>query len=64
MMHRWLRLVFSLIALYVAASSLSARAHPFKLDAVINTFVTIERGEAHFVVRAPLYLFQSGKIPG
>jgi hypothetical protein len=62
-MHRWLRLVFSLIALYVAASSLSARAHPFKLDAVINTFVTIERGEAHFVVRAPLYLFQSARFP-
>ncbi|MEO8187733.1 MAG: HupE/UreJ family protein, partial [Burkholderiaceae bacterium] len=62
-MHRWLRRLFSLIALYVVACSLPARAHEFKLDAVINGFVTIEPGEAHFVVRAPLYLFKSARFP-
>jgi hypothetical protein len=40
-----------------------ARAHEFKLDAVINAFVKIEPGEAQLVVRAPLYLFKSVKFP-
>ena len=40
-----------------------ARAHEFKLDAVINAFVTVEPGEAHLVVRTPLYLFKSAKFP-
>lgn len=40
-----------------------ARAHEFKLDAVINAFVEIEPGEAQLVVRAPLYLFKSVKFP-
>ena len=30
---------------------------------MISTFVTVEPGEAHLVVRAPLYLFQSVKFP-
>jgi hydrogenase/urease accessory protein HupE len=41
----------------------SARAHEFKLDAVINAFVKIEPGEAQLVVRAPLYLFKAAKFP-
>ena len=40
-----------------------ARAHEFKLDAVINAFVQIEPGEAQLVVRAPLYLFKSVRFP-
>jgi hypothetical protein len=40
-----------------------ARAHEFKLDAVINAFVTTEPGEAHLVVRVPVYLFKSAKFP-
>jgi hypothetical protein len=63
MMHRWPRLVLSLIALCVAVCGPPARAHEFKLDAVINAFVTVEPGEAHLVVRAPLYLFKSAKFP-
>jgi len=62
-MRRWPRLAFSVIALYVAACGLTARAHEFKLDAVINAFVTVEPGEAHVVVRAPLYLFKSVRFP-
>ncbi len=63
MMHRWPRLEFSLIALCVAVCGPPVHAHEFKLDAVISTFVTVEPGEAHLVVRAPLYLFQSVKFP-
>lgn len=46
-----------------AACAQIARAHEFKLDAVINAFVKIEPGEAQLVVRAPLYLFKSAKFP-
>ena len=62
-MHRWPLLVFSLVALCVAVCGPPVHAHEFKLDAVINAFVTVEPGEAHLVVRAPLYLFQSAKFP-
>ena len=51
------------IGLGIAICSACAHAHEFKLDMVINAFVTIERGEAHLVVRAPLYLFRSAKFP-
>ena len=47
----------------VAACTQVARAHEFKLDAVINAFVKIEPGEAQLVVRAPLYLFKSVRFP-
>jgi hypothetical protein len=50
---RWLQLTASLAALFATFCSSTARAHEFKLDAVINAFVTIEPGEAQFVVRAP-----------
>jgi hypothetical protein len=40
-----------------------ARAHEFKLGAVMNAFVTVEPGVAHLVVRTPLYLFKSVKFP-
>jgi len=40
-----------------------ARGHEFKLDALINTFVKIDPGEAQLVVRVPLYLFKSAKFP-
>jgi hypothetical protein len=63
MTHRSLRLVVSVVVLYVAMCGAVARAHEFKLDAVINAFVTVEPGEAHLVIRAPLYLFKSAKFP-
>jgi hypothetical protein len=52
-----------IVALCIAVFGAPAHAHEFKLDAVISSFVTIEPGEAHFVVRAPLYLFKSAKFP-
>src|SRR6266568_4382135 len=60
---RRLRLSFVFIAAVAGMCASVARAHEFKLDAVINAFVTVEPGEAHFVVRAPLYLFKSAKFP-
>ena len=56
--------VFSFaIAICVAILGACAHAHEFKLDMVINAFVTVQAGEAHLVVRAPLYLFKSAKFP-
>jgi HupE / UreJ protein len=52
-----------LAALWVALWISPARAHEFKLEAVISAFVTVEPGQAHFVVRAPLYIFKSAKFP-
>ena len=63
MMHRWSRRWLLFVALQFAAGIVPATAHEFKLDAVINAFVTIEPGEAHLVIRAPLYLFASAKFP-
>jgi hypothetical protein len=63
MMHRWPLLTLSLVAWCVVLCSPPTHAHEFKLDAVISTFVTVEPGEAHVVVRAPLYLFQTVKFP-
>jgi hypothetical protein len=40
-----------------------AGAHEFKLDAVINAFVKIDKTQAELVVRVPLYLFKAAKFP-
>ena len=63
MMHRLQLLAFSVVALCVAVCGPPARAHEFKLDAIINAFVTMEPDEAHLVVRVPVYLFKSAKFP-
>ncbi len=62
-MTRWQRLLSLLFALGVVACVRTLHAHEFKLDAVINAFVTVEAGEVHLVVRAPLYLFKAEKFP-
>ena len=53
--------IFVLAVLSLCASL--ARAHEFKLDAVVNGFVKIDPTEAHLVVRAPLYLFKAARFP-
>jgi hypothetical protein len=63
MSPRGLRLATWCLLACAAACAHIARAHEFKLDAVINAFVKIEPGEAQLVVRAPLYLFKSAKFP-
>jgi HupE / UreJ protein len=60
---RGLRLAACSFVACAAAFAQIARAHEFKLDAVINAFVKIEPGEATLVMRAPLYLFKSVKFP-
>jgi hypothetical protein len=62
-MNAWLRRALLFAVLGFAAGASSALAHEFKLDSVITTFVTVEPGEAHMVVRAPLYLFKSVHFP-
>jgi len=61
--HRLAKAALHLIVSWIALSSAATWAHEFKLDAVINAFVTVEPGEAHLVIRAPLYLFKSSKFP-
>src|SRR5262249_45699953 len=56
----WPSILFLMCVVFAA---LPARAHEFKLDAVINAFVNIDRNEAHLVVRAPLYVFKAAKFP-
>ena len=51
------------VAICAAFWAACACAHEFKLDMVINAFVTVEADEAHLVLRAPLYLFKSAKFP-
>jgi hypothetical protein len=60
---RWLVLACAFAAGWLALCGSTARAHEFKLDAVINAFVKIEPGEAQLVIRAPLYLFKQAKFP-
>jgi hypothetical protein len=62
-MNAWLHRALSFAVLLLAAGAVPAPAHEFKLDTVITTFVTVEPGEAHMVVRAPLYLFKSVHFP-
>ena len=62
-MNAWLRRIFLLAVVGLIAGARPALAHEFKLDAVISTFVTVGPGEAHMVVRAPLYLFKSVRFP-
>lgn len=50
-------------AIWAFVCAACVQAHEFKLDMVINAFVTVEPGEVHLVVRAPLYLFKSAKFP-
>lgn len=61
MIHRRLRLGVALFCMCIALGTTSA--HEFKLDAVMNAFVTVEPGEAQLVIRAPLYLFKDVRFP-
>ncbi|HTO99302.1 MAG TPA: HupE/UreJ family protein, partial [Myxococcales bacterium] len=55
------------LALSAAAAftflGLAALAHEFKLDSVITSFVKLDPGQAHLVVRLPLHLTRTIKIP-
>jgi hypothetical protein len=47
-------------ALLVAAP---ARSHEFSLESVMNAFVAVEPREAHLVVRMPLHLLKTVRVP-
>jgi hypothetical protein len=57
------RLGGCLVAALAFGAALSAHAHEFKLDAVVNAFVKVEPKQVELVVRAPLYLFKSVRFP-
>lgn len=57
------RLLCILAACAVSLLPAPLRAHEFKLDAIINAFVTTDRDAAHLVVRVPLYLFKAVRFP-
>ncbi len=63
MSHHRSLLACVFVAACFALLAATARAHEFKLDAVMNAFVKIEAEEAHLAIRAPLYLFKSAKFP-
>jgi hypothetical protein len=63
MTHRRSLPAYAFVAACFALLAATARAHEYKLDAVMNAFVKIEADEAHLVIRAPLYLFKSAKFP-
>lgn len=56
-------LASAFVAGCVALCGSTARAHEFKLDALMSAFVKIEPNEAHLAIRVPLYLFKSVKFP-
>ena len=51
----------SLVLLVLCASA--ARAHEFKLDALVSVLAQADEREVHLLVRAPLYLFRGDKFP-
>jgi hypothetical protein len=60
---RGLRFASALLLILLALCTSLARAHEFKLDAVMNAFIKIEPKEAHLIIRAPLYVFKAAKFP-
>jgi hypothetical protein len=60
---RRLRHAAALLLACTAFCALPARAHEYKLDAVMTAFFKVEAKEAHLVIRAPLYVFKAVKFP-
>src|SRR5207248_6364654 len=58
------RLVPPLVALGLVIASLQpASAHEFKLESLMNSFVKIERHQAHLVIRVPLHITKTVRFP-
>jgi hypothetical protein len=60
MTPRWIRLLLLALAL---APATPARAHEFALESVMTGFVKIEPHAAHLVLRLPLHVAASVKLP-
>jgi hypothetical protein len=58
--HQWLLLACAGIAL---SAPHSARSHEFTMDAAMNAFVRVEPGQAHLVVRVPLFVLGKIRFP-
>jgi hypothetical protein len=62
-MRRGMRVAMWILVACAATFTQVTRAHEFKMDAVVNAFVKVDRTEATVVIRAPLYLFKSARFP-
>jgi hypothetical protein len=51
------------IALCLLVGVRPASAHEFTMESLMNSFVRIEPGEAHLVIRVPLHLVKTIKLP-
>jgi len=53
----------SLIACLVLSAGAPAVAHEFKLESLMNSFVKVEPGRADLVIRLPLHITRTIKLP-
>src|SRR5262245_23739654 len=63
MSDRWIRLVAAFFLGCAFLGPVPARSHEFSLESVMNAFVVIEPREAHLVIRLPLHLLKTVKLP-
>jgi hypothetical protein len=63
MRHRSIRSWAALIlgGLFLVATAV--RSHEFKMESVMNAFVTVEPREVHLVMRLPLHLLKTMQLP-
>src|SRR6266403_1200759 len=47
----------------LAAAASPASAHEFKLESLMNSFVKIEQHQAHLVIRVPLHVTGTVRLP-
>ena len=48
---------------FLAAAAGPASAHEFKLESLMNSFVKIEQQQAHLVIRVPLHVTRTVRLP-
>src|SRR5690349_17108781 len=53
----------ALAACLLIGSSRPASAHEFKLESLMNSFVKVEGSEAHLLIRLPLHITRTIKLP-
>jgi hypothetical protein len=63
MKRRWIRYWAALVlgGLFIVVPPV--RSHEFAMESVMNAFVTVEPREAHLVIRLPLHLLKTIKLP-
>src|SRR5689334_15607586 len=57
------RRALPILSIVAAVAIAPAAAHEFKLESLINSFVKLEADRAHLVIRLPLHLTRTIKLP-